>query len=429
MKIKFYYALLGATIFFSACNQNDDSSDNTIDEDSFELTENIEVYDEEKLDFATEDYVLAIENGGTTAYILNVAGERLHTWNFETNLGNDLELMDNGKLLGLFKADNPAASYGGYGGVVKIINPDGSIDWEYTYANEDQVAHHDVEMLPNGNIMFLVWERITATEAQQNGVLVDHDIFPEALIEINPATESIVWEWHSWDHIVQDTDTSLPNYGVISENPNKININYALPGNGDVMHANGIDYDSSKDVIYVSVNFYSEVWTIDHSTNTVESSLSTGGNYNKGGDLIYRFGNPEAYNNTAGERILHRNHFPNLLENGVPGAGHILIFNNGNDVLRSTVYELELPEFNLQPNTNNEPQIVWNYTNDDLFFGRISGAVRLANGNTLICEGDYGFWGVTEDKEIVWKYNGMGKSFWRCYNYPQNSEAIANLGL
>ena len=162
--------------------------------------------------------------------------------------------------------------FGGYGGIIKIINPDGSIFWKYHYYSSDYIAHHDVEMLPNGNIIVLVWERVIATDAQALGISVDYDVFTEALIEVNPNTNEIEWEWHSKDHLVQDIDNSLSNFGQIAESPHLINPNYFLKDNGDIMHANGIDYDEEKDVIYLSVNFYHEIWVIDHSTTTAEAA-------------------------------------------------------------------------------------------------------------------------------------------------------------
>jgi hypothetical protein len=196
------------------------------------------------------------------------------------------------------------------------------------------------------------------------------------------------------------------------------------------MHCNGLDYDTDKDVIYLSINFYSEVWVIDHSTSTEEAQTSIGGNYNKGGDLIYRFGNPNTYN-SIGDKIFDFNHFPNLLENGVDGEGNILIYVNGNTNGQSIVYELEMPNnFNLLENSNNEPNIIWSFTDENLFAYKLSGAIRLSNGNTLITESDYGFWEVTNGGEIVWKYKADEEiNFWRSYHYRDDSEAVQNLGL
>lgn len=421
-----FYSILFFFIIFSliSCKTEDDQ----ISEEVI-LTENIEVYNANLVD---DDYILAIKNGSTEAFIIDKAGNKLHNWVFDSNLGNDLELLPDGKLIGMFKSENPEVAYGGYGGIAKILNPDGTTYWEFEHSTSNYISHHDIEMLSNGNVMFLVWERITAQEAQSQGADTAVDIFPEVLLEVNPNTNEIVWEWHSWDHIIQDNYANLPNYGVLSSNPQRININYNLNTNGDLMHANGIDLDEDRDVIFMSVNKYSEIWVIDHSTTTIEASTNTGGNYNKGGNLLYRFGNPETYNNSFGERRFYSNHFPNFLENNVPGAGNILVYMNGNNIEQSTVYELDIPEtFNLQANVDNEPTIVWSFTDEDFYFGKLSGAVRLQNGNTLICEGDYGFWEVTQEGEVVWKYNKLesGASLWRGYNYSKNSDEMNSLGL
>ena len=157
----------------------------------------------------------------------------------------------------------------------------------------------------------MIWERINNETAVNNGVDFETDIFTEKIIEVNPSSNEIVWEWRSWDHIIQDKFESLSNYGDVNLNPGKININYSIdnpPGgnffiNGDIMHANGLDYDTQNDVIYLSVNYYDEIWVIDHSTSLTESQGTSGGNYNKGGDLIYRFGNPNTYDSLGNKTV------------------------------------------------------------------------------------------------------------------------------
>ncbi len=427
MKLKLLTLL--CIVLCSVCISCKKEDINPEQETSIVLSDEVKVYEQGQVD---KGVVLIVENGGESSYIVDKTGKRIFTWEFDNSLGNDFELLSNGKALGIFKPNNePPFSFGGYGGVIKIVNPDGSIDWEYNYVSDTYIAHHDVELLPNGNVLFLVWERIVNEVSKANGVNFEGDIFLEKLVEINPNTNAIVWEWRSWDHIVQDYDNTKPNYDVVADNPQLININYNLQPNGDFMHANGIDYDAQKDIIYVSVNFFSEVWVIDHSTTTAQAATNNGGTYGKGGDLLYRFGNPEAYNNLAGERLFFKNHFPNLLEDGKPGEGNLLIYVNtgGENINQSTVYELEMPtSFSLTPNTNNEPNIIWDYTDTALFNEKISGAVRLSNGNTLICEGDFGYWEVTPNKEIVWKYTKEG-AFWRGYSYDIDFEGLENLGV
>jgi hypothetical protein len=390
------------------------------------LTENVLVFDSEKVH---NNLSLLVKNASLTSLLVDKMGNTVFEWAFETKLGNDFELMPDGKSIGMFKRTDPVISFGGYGGIVKIFDENGTESWSYDYINGDDIAHHDVEMLPNGNVIFLVWEEIDAAEVQASGVDFNSNIYTETLIEVNPSTNQVVWKWNSWDHIIQNHDSNAPNYGSISDNPQRININYNINSNGDFMHANGISYDTAKDVIYISVNYFSEVWVVDHSTTISEASSSLGGNYNKGGDLLYRFGNPMAYNNSSGTRTFYNNHFPNLLKNGVPGAGNMLVYSNlGPDGLeQSSVYEMMLPDpFSLLPNTNNEPTLVWSFTDEDLYFSKISGADRLLNGNTLICEGDFGMWEVTPDGEIVWKYESDVR-VWRAYGYELGSHALEYL--
>ena len=197
------------------------------------------------------------------------------------------------------------------------------------------------------------------------------------------------------------------------------------------MHANGLDYDPLNDVIYLSVNYYDEIWVIDHSTTIEESQTDSGGNYNKGGDLIYRFGNPNTYN-SIGDKIFDKNHFPNLLEDGVDGEGNVLVYVNGNSTEQSVVYELQMPDyFNLDSNSNNEPEIVWSYSNEEIYSGKLCGAVRLSNGNTLITEADHGLWEVTPEGNVVWKFlkdEEIG-NFWRSYHYSPRGVEMESLGL
>ena len=432
MKFKFLYLILVLGLY--GCDVDDPAP--IISQPPVSLTENIEVYNP---DLISSDYILAVENSSTTSYLLNKEGDKIFTWNFSNTTGNDLELLNDGSIIGLFKDENPSIDFGGFGGIAKIINNSGVTIWEYTVSDNNSIAHHDVEILPNGNVLMIVWERIQNQIAVENGVDFENDIFVEKIIEINRSSNTVVWEWNSWNHIIQDKFESLPNYGDINENPNKININYTIdnqPGgnffiNGDIMHANGLDYDENNDLIYLSVNYYDEVWVIDHSTTLDESNSSTGGNYNKGGDLIYRFGNPNTYN-SLGNKIFDKQHFPNLLEDGVVGEGNILIYANGLTEQQSTIYELEMPtNFDLLPNSNNEPNIVWSFTDENLYANKLCGAIRLSNGNTLITESDYGFWEVTMDGEVVWKYKKDEQTnfFWRSYHYEPSSDAISNLGF
>lgn len=376
-----------------------------------ELTQNVTEFDYQNLD---PNPIFAIENGATTAYELNKDGSKGTIYNFDLRLGNDITLLENGNLLGIFKpAENAPFSFGGSGGVLRELGPNGTtVEWEYSVVTNNELAHHDLAKLPNGNVITLIWERIPLAQALTMGASTTTDIFLEKIIEINPNNNEIVWQWKSWEHIVQDQFEDRDNYGNLRNNLNKIDINYnSSQANGDWMHANAITYDERRDLIFISVNFYHEVWVVDHSTTTAEASGSTGGDQNKGGDLVYRFGNPTTYDG-IGTKFLDNVHHPNF---SMANNSQLLMFSNGGTVEQSTVFEIAIPEtLSLDADVDNSPQLLWDYTHPDLFHGKISGAVKLENGNVLITEGDYGFWEITPEKRIAWKYQGES-NFWRAY--------------
>jgi len=356
----------------------------------------------------------------------------LKEWNLPSGIGNDGELLDNGNLLVALTDPDPVYNFGGFGGRIAIITPEDEIVWDYEYSDSINLAHHDIEMLPNGNVLVLAWEKRTGEELVAKGYNGPYDdIYAEKLLEIDPDNDEVVWEWNVWDHLIQDHVAESDNFGVVADNPERINLNYEDPlkdgnYNGDIFHANALEYDADRDLIYLSVNYFSEVWVIDHSTSTDEARDNSGGQYDRGGDLVFRFGNPSAYNN-VGDRMFYHNHHPNL----VPGSNSILVYSNGIESVdpHSTVYELELPDqFQLKNQVNNELNVIWSFSHPDLFAPKVSGAQRLNNGNTLITEGDSGFWEVTDSGEIVWKFESEG-FFWRGYHYSETATSILNQNL
>ena len=373
--------------------------------------------------------VLIAENGGNSIQLMNKTGYILHTWNLQYDLGNDFQLLPNGDILAISKLNeviiNENLTHGGYGGSVQLIGPDGEIKWQFdNLINDTMLPHHDVELLPNGNILVMVWELLSCADAVDMGIECQSDLAYESLYEVNITSNSVVWKWRSIDHYIQDRNPELPNYGNITSNAHKIdfnlNTNHPQHGiSGDIMHANGIDYDEQNELIYLSVNFYSEVWVIDHSTTTEEAATQTGGNYGVGGDLVYRFGNSAAYQSNE-SIIFDKNHYPNLIEDPDKlGYGNILVFSNGNNNI-SSVFELSLP-LSSYPTTI-PPEIVWNYSNEDLYSGKLSGAERGRNNNTYIAEGDFGVWEVTPDGEIAWMYEyGMT---WRAYVHYHDEPGV-----
>ncbi|MGJ8549448.1 arylsulfotransferase family protein [Winogradskyella wichelsiae] len=405
-------ALLAVMALFTACNDDDIESSDGSDTDTTTGTD-------------TSTYILVVDQTGQGADIINHDGDEIFSWDFDAAIGNDASLLDDGSMLVCLKANDAAITFGGYGGVFQKINADQTTDWEVSYSSTTQTAHHDVDYLANGNIIFPVWEQLLVGDATEMGFSGSQDIYPEAIIEMNPVTQEIVWEWHATDHLIQDHDSAKLNYGTVQDNPNKIDINYnSGQANGDIMHANGITVDETNNIIYLTINNYSEIWVIDHSTTTAQATTSTGGNYNLGGDLVYRFGNPLAYDN-VGDVTINDVHYPNLLD-----TGNMLVFSNNIYDNQSAVFEYQLnPPYQLVAGEDNEPELVWSFTDSELYSSGLGGAVRTPNGNTLIAEGRDGtVWEVSDSGEVLWKYAGYD-TLWRVYSIPVDDDRLTFLGV
>jgi hypothetical protein len=382
------------------------------------------------IDDAFNGYTFFSPEYSTKTFVMNKQGEIVHTWISDYVQGLGLLLLENGDLLRTtLPYSNPVFIAGGVTGGVELFNWNGTRLWQYNYSNAQHCLHHSLDILPNGHILMVGWEYKTAEEAIAVGrnpdTLPTGELWPDHVIEVERTSSSegiIVWEWHVWDHLIQDYDPSKANYGVVAEHPELVDINYGeIEGKdrADWNHINSIDYNKEFDQILLSARNQHEIWVIDHSTTTEEAAGHIGGQSGKGGDLLYRYGNPEIYragNNT--DQQFFGQHDAQWIQAGCPGEGNILLFNNGQgrpEGQYSSVEELIPPvdengSYYLEPGSAYGPQEpVWVYTADnpfDFFAGYLSSAQRLPNGNTLICDGDHGvFFEVTSEKKTVWIYH------------------------
>ena len=215
---------------------------------------------------------LLTPNNSMETHLIDNFGRVVNSWTSAYRPGLSSYLLENGNLLRTGRQTGflPISS-GGVGGIVQIISWDNTVLWEYAYSSASVQQHHDVEFLPNGNILILAWELRTNAEAiaaGRNPALLNGDLWPEHIIEVEPVGTNggnIVWEWHLWDHLVQDFDPTKPNFGVVADSPERVNLNYTNNGNADWNHANSIDYNADLDQIVLSVRAFDEVWIIDHS--------------------------------------------------------------------------------------------------------------------------------------------------------------------
>jgi len=359
----------------------------------------------------------------TVTYLIDRNGTVTHTWSSNFLPGEAVWWLDDETILRSIKVGGSGS--GGSGGGVQEIQWDGTVIWDYRCNTNGNLSHHDLKALPNGDILLIVWEYLTRNEAiaaGRNPNNIQGNIFmPDKIIEVRPTgptTGVVVWEWHAWDHLIQDYDSSKANYGVVEDHPELVDVNYAASFGYDWMHTNSVDYNETFDQIMISVHNFNEIWIIDHSTTTEEAAGHTGGRYGYGGDLLYRWGNPQAYRRgTLSDQRFFNQHDATWIKSDCPGKGNILIFNNGANRPNgqfSTVDELTPPvnslgEYYLAPGGVYGPVApTWEYIAKpplSFYSSFLSGAQRLTDGNTLICNGEHGeFFEVTPDGETVWEY-------------------------
>jgi hypothetical protein len=392
-----------------------------------------------------EGYTLFGPEISKYTYLLNLDGKIVYRWKSKYVQGLAMHLLENGDLLRLDLSNvHPYFRSGGFAGRVEKFDNKSNLLWEFEYSNEDHCSHHDIEPLPNGNVLLIAWEYKTKEEALAAGRNPKNGgnfLIPDHIIEVEPtgfSSGDIVWEWHVWDHLIQDYDPAKDNYGVVEDHPELIDINYGNTNpSPDWNHINSIDYNEELDQILLSVNFFDEIWVIDHSTTIEEAVGHTGGNSGKGGDLLYRWGNPQAYRaGTESDQKYFSQHGASWVEKDCPGEGNILVFNNGVGRGYSSVDEIVPPLDNdsnyiYTPGEAYGPdEQIWIYTKDNLYSHILSNAQRLPNGNTLICSHGQGlFLEVTYEKDIVWEYKNLrptpfSNGVARIYRYSWNYSGI-----
>ena len=350
-------------------------------------------------------------------YLTDSDGDIVHEWEpppYQPE-GSVAYLLDNGLLLRTVSAhdwmhveDYPV----GATGTVQLLDWDSNVVWQYEMdVPGKHVLHHDVDYMPNGNILAIVYHAFSPEEARAMGW---DAVYPEGVetiwldkvVELQPNLEDgsteIVWQWNTWDHLVQDKFPERANFGDVSAETGRIDINYLRDGHtlfnaGQLNHVNSVDYNPALDQIVLSSATYGELWFIDHGTTTSEAA-------GEEGDLIYRWGNPHTTKSgSLDDATLYWQHDARWITAGLPGEGNLLVYNNGTkrrldgthapelgmdfENSWSELLEVRLP---LRRGGGYErgsaPDIVWSWNSDaaeDYFSPFMSGWDRLPNGNTV----------------------------------------------
>ena len=401
---------------------------------------------------AFDGYTLFGSHGNT--YLIDMAGQVVHTW----RLGTNPRFLDNGNLLDASK-DDPS----GFQGFVEV-DWDGKRVWEYTEKRESYAPHHDWVRIFNKKLnapttLYLANKSISPEQAIATGANPRKGPYDEgqmdAVVEVDMSGQ-VVWEWCFFDHVVQDLDPAKSNYvgqgKTVADYPNKININ--LPGRPlkrDWLHCNSMDYNAELDQVVVN-SVQGELYVIDHGNTFIPGNpqASIAKAAGPAGDFLYRFGDPARYaqgdpprvlenwdNATSGHKQMGGSHDVHWIKPGLPGAGHLMVFNNGQYLFQRTPQSsvLEINPFldadgrdtgryvnppdagyrreEYDHDTHNSPrqisrQVVWTYRsiNNHGFFSQIGcSGQRLPNGNTLICSDTEGhLFEVTAAGRLVWEY-------------------------
>ncbi len=365
-----------------------------------------------------EGYTLVSPLNNNTTYLIDHCGAIINRWDSAYPPGNDVFLDEQGNL---WRAGRPtiegAIGAGGRGGVIELFNWEGSLIWSYERCNSDECLHHDFELLPNGNLLLLIWDKYSSDEAIAAGAnpdLLDLDagVWSEYLEEISPNLEednsaTTVWQWYAWDHLIQDY-TEGTNYGIVTDHPEKIDLNYAQINHPDWLHANALDYNADKDEVIISIPHFNEFWIVDHNTTTEQAQGELG-------DLKFRWGNPEAYDRgTSEDTQVFFSHNAHRVDNDLRFGGDIIFFNNQNmegETMVSAVDVIspaQVPggDYGFINNTFSPEAPTYRYLlPDSLASNKVSGVQVQENGNLLICSGVNGtVLEITEDEEIAWHY-------------------------
>jgi hypothetical protein len=471
-------------------------------------------------------------------YLIDMEGFVVHSFVHPNNPGLHAMLLENGNFLRGYNPPDAAAAdtygvmrAGGAAGGLQELDWNGNVLVDLPWYSENYRQHHDFHKIWNNQLgeytyIMVAWFRKDYTDAANLGAAeanragYEDGWSPDGVVELR-ADGTLVWAWTFADHQMTtnpDGDAAVAPWldatglytntpaaiGNPEDYPEKLDINFdtAAHGSGgspnprpDMNHVNSLDYNQALDQITLNARQHDEFYVIDHGAtfvSTTDWAANIAAAAGPAGDFIYRWGNPETYNQhieyagyrTRGQHQMWASHDiqwindyawePDASGQGLwpdppasaalPGAGNFLIFDNNtnnptarrsgaleingylDDTLTDTGDYVNPPDAGYA-GSGYSNQLVWAYRDlEGTFYSSyISGSQRLPNGNTVNMSGATGhMFEVTEDGEVVWEYinpifvdaftfqtNETERSFpvFRCHRYGPDFPGLAGKNL
>ena len=380
----------------------------------------LHIYDPSK---ACNGYTLVC-NQNSVVRLIDMGGKTVNTW---TTAGFPAKLFPNGSLL----------AEGGHNVVafemseVVQLNWAGETEWDFSAFDEvegEMVArvHHDVQKVGNPVGYYapgqepqpygadvLVLGRVDALVPE----ISDKALLDDVVYEVDWETKEFNVIWTLSEHFDE--------FGFDEEAKQLI-----YDKGGDYLHINSVswvgpnkwyDPDTGEgdarfhpDNLIIDSREANVIWIVNMAEDTGYEV----------GEIVWQVGPDYGPGTPAGDNLgqIIGQHHAHMIPEGLPGAGNILVFDNGGVAGYPTQYRWYSRILEFDPVTL---ELVWSYEDDPKFFSvYISSVQRLPNGNTLIDEGATGrVFEVTPAGEIVWEFvEGTGIPMlgrvYRAYRVP-----------
>lgn len=356
------------------------------------LDERLSIYDRDK---AYEGFTLIPFEGGAKVVLVNMRGQVVHSWAVDAVR---TRLLPSGGLVAIHGTKWGKDRLPWKNLRDKLVEYSWNGDESWKVQGED-IFHHDLTRLPNGNTIVL--RRYMVPEEMKSAISDPErrrqPIRSDAVIELDP-TGKVVWEWKAHDHL------DLNSCGKKGCRPFQGSDN-ALDQMRDWTHTNTAS-------VIPENHWYEEGHKEFKPGNIMVLLRNWWTSFivdRESGDIVWEYTGDYKGGISGG----HESH---MIPKGLPGAGNVLLFDNGRKIHSGESYVLEINPVN--------KEVVWVYDVGKELFSPARGSVqRLPNGNTLISEDKTGrCFEVTPEKEIVWQFREK-REINRCHRYSPDYAA------